>query len=133
MHEKNSGNEYVVSVRWCYTSVALAVLYSAAAVTYWTAFGQRYASVKSLNDFIETKDQSLQWFQDNPDHEGVKMICTPGIQDLSWTQHCYRFKRTKNVLAYKVLELTFASLAEAIILLSDGVLVSVPFSARILL
>lgn len=78
----------------------------------------------TLKEFTETEEQTLQWFRDHPDHEGVKMICIPGSPDLSWPRRCRRFKSTKNVLDYKVVELLFACLAEAIVLLSDGVLVS---------
>ncbi|KAH6906244.1 hypothetical protein BKA70DRAFT_1289246 [Coprinopsis sp. MPI-PUGE-AT-0042] len=110
-------SEMPVSMAWCCTSVALAVLYAAAAVTYWTGFGQRYHALTKIGGYFETEGQTMQWFRDHPDHEGVKMICTPGIDQ---PRLCHRFKYTKNVLAYKVVELSFASLVETIILLADG-------------
>ncbi|KAH6905168.1 hypothetical protein BKA70DRAFT_1293628 [Coprinopsis sp. MPI-PUGE-AT-0042] len=111
---RNWGSQTPGSIKWCciMISITLTVLYSAAAITYWTGFGQCYASVKTLKDFTETEEQILQWFRDHPDHEGA-----------DWPCHCRRLKLTKNVLTYKDVELMFASLVEIIIMLSDGVLI----------
>ncbi|KAH6890204.1 hypothetical protein BKA70DRAFT_1328733 [Coprinopsis sp. MPI-PUGE-AT-0042] len=103
-HQKKLCGEDIqkqVAIGWCCVSVALAVLYTGAAITYWVGFGQRYHI--------------------NP----VKVICTPGLSTPlgpDQTRVCHGFKYTKTVLAYKVVELLFASFAEAMILLADGVL-----------
>ncbi|KAH6906245.1 hypothetical protein BKA70DRAFT_1401959 [Coprinopsis sp. MPI-PUGE-AT-0042] len=115
-----------VSIGWCCVSVALAVLYTGAAITYWIGFGQRYQSVAKLGGYFETEAESVRWFHGHPDHEGVKVICAPGLftpLGSDQTRLGHRFRYTKTVLAYKVVELLFASFVEAMILLADGVLI----------
>ncbi|KAJ3550764.1 hypothetical protein NMY22_g246 [Coprinellus aureogranulatus] len=109
---------------WCYISVALAILYTASVVLCWVAFGQRYASITHLNEFNRTREEVAAWFQDNPDHDGVKTICIPAGVGPGRQDFCKLFKLTRNLLTYKGVETAYASIVQALIVTVDGILVS---------
>ncbi|KAF6744160.1 hypothetical protein DFP72DRAFT_1079005 [Ephemerocybe angulata] len=118
---------------WCYLSVGLVTLYTASVLVYCVAFSRRYLSVTTLNTFDKTQEEAMQWFRDNPEHDGVKMICIPGAVAPGGQDYCKLFKLTKNLLRYKGLEIAYASLVEALILAVDATLLYrfyVVFSTR---
>ncbi|EAU92141.2 hypothetical protein CC1G_11426 [Coprinopsis cinerea okayama7 len=111
---------------WHATSVLIAILYIVSTVIYWVVYIQRYTSVTTLRGYNLTEEQTLDWFRANPEHEGVKMICIPGALLLDGSEgarFCTMFKLEHNLLHYKALEVTFATLVEMLILLADVILV----------
>lgn len=113
--------------------MGLVTLYTASVLVYCVAFSRRYLSVTTLNTFDKTQEEAMQWFRDNPEHDGVKMICIPGAVAPGGQDYCKLFKLTKNLLRYKGLEIAYASLVEALILAVDATLLYrfyVVFSTR---
>ncbi|KAF6750352.1 hypothetical protein DFP72DRAFT_817754 [Ephemerocybe angulata] len=104
-----------VSRAWCYLSVYLTVLYTAGVIVYCIAFGQRYFSVANLKVYDKTHEQAMEWFRQNPAHDGVKMICIPGPSAPGGQELCRLFKHTKNLLQYQGLEVAFSTLVETLI------------------
>ncbi|KAF6750351.1 hypothetical protein DFP72DRAFT_1139580 [Ephemerocybe angulata] len=82
----------------------------------------RYFAVAHVGVY-EKKEQSLEWLRQNPEHEGVKMICIPAASAPGGEELCHLFKYTKNLLRYKGLELAYSSLVEALILPVDAILI----------
>ncbi|KAF6749690.1 hypothetical protein DFP72DRAFT_970053, partial [Ephemerocybe angulata] len=112
-----------VSRAWCYLSVYLTVLYTAGVIVYCIAFGQRYFSVANLKVYDKTYEQAMEWFRQNPAHDGVKMICIPGPSAPGGQELCRLFKHTKNLLQYQGLEVAFSTLVETLIASVDAILI----------
>jgi hypothetical protein len=113
---------------WFYISLTLVVLYTASVVLACVVYGQRYASMAHLGEFSRTKEEALQWFRDNPDSEGVKMICIPASVGVGGQEFCKLFKNTKNLIHYKGVEIAYASIVEALIVTVDAILARSAFA-----
>ncbi|KAJ3538227.1 hypothetical protein NMY22_g5253 [Coprinellus aureogranulatus] len=70
-----------------------------------------------------TREEVAEWFQDNPDYEGVKTICIPAGLGPGRQDFCKLFKLTRNLLAYKGVETAYASTVQALVVIVDGILI----------
>ncbi|KAF6742774.1 hypothetical protein DFP72DRAFT_1021891 [Ephemerocybe angulata] len=113
---------YTVSRTWCLLSVYLATIYTASAAVYCISFAQRYISVTKLGMY-EKGEKSLEWLRQNPEHDGVKMICIPATSAPGGEEICHLFKYTKNLLQHQGLEVAYSSLIEALIVPVDFILI----------